>query len=881
MATQDSAEIYIASIRSDPTTSMKSCISSSDNSHLLTTSRYSPDTSRPNNSHSARSYRFRISSLEDEALSSPLIPTLYEEPTYHGIIRKETAEKILTKQSRSNGAYLLYMDKCEINRVSLCILYSSRQQKQHYVLEGVLSFPKQTVSVKLDCTGDTFATIHGLIEYYSHYPIPVSNLSSQIGFSSSQHTIKLGKGVVKDKELIRKLSPLDALLEMDIADDILMNECYRDIDKPYYTSKMEGEVRLRRYEREINEDPDLPITIPRMVQSFVKVCPNIDVIAWKERGVWERITYLELFDAALQVAKALRRLGFTPSRGVGIFGGNSVYWIISHLGIIMAGGVSVAISTATNEERLKQIALKTKLQFLFVGDLTFFSKVQAVLDDLLVEHVVLFPPHVPHRDSGCVDWATFNSRGCGSNNDDIIQFMRKLKPNKCCTILFSSGTTGKPKGVMLSHDNISKHLKDNLKFFELKTKYAGVKPIRALNYYPLSNTLGHMHDIYMNLMMKGTLYIVSPTPWQNYSLSECLKEVRPTSIIAGETFWFSLYRHLSLEVEKSGYWMQKLTTLIENLAEKQITLENKNFRQRLFFSVVRTLFLEQIATNIGLDECKICCSTYAPLPREVFEFMIKRNIFLMNIYGMTEATTTVASTKTEDPRQLEGTIMSEIDYHIEVEMNDRPSRIGEICISGRNLFMGYVGEEELTENAFITVGADEMPYYRTGDLGQLDGSTLTYSGRKIHHIRMRDGERVFPIELEEKLLERLPFVEYAVVLPMKTGELIAIITVKVKYNENGERTRELDVFAAHSCLYHLGINCILDVNGFMSHIQVREFITREIKQMNKDAHSQNQSIKTWAFAKEGFSIRTGELTHTLKLRRDVIYKRFIMREQID
>ena len=867
MATEEGEEIYVASIGSDATT--------------ISTSTVSPDNIRPSNPHSIQSHRLRNSSLEDEALSSPLIPTLYAEPTYHGIIHKETAEQILTKQSRGNGAYLLYMDKCEINRVSMCILYSSKQLGQPYVLEGTLSFPKQTISVKLDCTGDTFATIPGLIEYYSQYPIPVGNLSSNLGFSSSQHTIKLGRGVVKDKDLIRKLSPLDALLEIDIADDVLMNECYSDTAPPYYTSSMQGEVRIRRYERENNDNPDLPITIPRMVQSFVKLCPNNVVIAWKERGVWDSITYLELFDAALQVAKALRRLGLRPSRGVGLFGGNSVYWIISNLGIIMAGGVSVAISPTTSEERLKQIALKTGLQFLFVGDLEFFSHVQAVLDDLQVEHVVLFPPQVPEVGSGGVDWATFNSRGCGHSNDDIIRFMRELKPNKCCTILFSSGTTGNPKGVMLSHDNISKHMKDTLKFFDLKARFSGGKNIRALNYYPLSVTLAHMHDIYLNLMMKGTLYIVSPTPWMTYSLIECLKEVRPTSIIAGENFWVRLYRHMSLEVEKSGYWKQKFTTWVENLTEKQVTLESKNFRQRLFFSVVRTLFLEHIAKELGLDECKICCSTYAPLPREVFEFMVKRNIFILNIYGMTEATATVASTTTDDPKQLEGSIMSEIDYRIHVEPEDRPSRIGEICISGRNLFMGYVGEEQLTENAFIKIGADEMPYYQTGDLGQLDKCKLTYSGRKIHHIRMREGERVFPIELEEKLLERLPFVEYAVVLQMKCGELIAIITVKVKYNETGDRTRELDVFAAHSCLYHLGINCILDVQGFMSHIQVREFITREIKQMNKEAQSQNHSIKTWAFAKEGFSIKTGEITQSLKLRRDIIHKRYIMKERID
>ena len=881
MATQDSAEIYIASIQSDPTTSMRSCISPFENSHLFTPSRYSPDSIRPVNSHSTRSHRLRISSLEDEALFSPLIPTLYSEPTYHGIIRKETAEKILMKQPRSNGAYLLYMDKCEINRVSICILYICKQLGQPHVLEGVLSFPKQTVSVRLDCTGDTFATIHGLIDYYSQFHIPVGSLSSAIGFSTSQHKVKLGRGVVKDKDLIRKLSPLDALLQIDIADDELMLECYSDTNPPYYTSNMEDAVRIRRYERENNENPDLPITIPRMVQSFVKLCPNSVVITWKEREVWEKITYLELFDASLQAAKALRRCGLRPGRGVGLFGGNSVYWIISNLGIIMAGGVSVAISPSISEERLKQIALKTRLQFMFVGDLGFFSRVQAVLDDLLVEHVVLFPPHVPSMDSGCVDWATFNSRGCGDNNDDIIRFMRQLKPNKCCTILFTSGTTGNPKGIMLSHDNISKHLKDSLKFYELKAKYGGSKNIRALNYYPLSVTLAHMHDIYINLMMKGTLYIVSPTPWQSHSLVKCLKEVRPTSIIAGENFWANLYRYMSLEVEKSGYWKQKLTTWAENLTEKQVTLESKNFRQRLFFSVVRTFFLEQIAKELGLEDCKICCSTYSPLPREVFEFMIKRNILILNIYGMTEATATVASTTTEDPKQLEGTIMSEIDYSIQVEPQDEPSNIGEICISGRNLFMGYVDEEQLTENAFIKLGADEMPYYRTGDLGQLDGCKLTYSGRKIHHIRMRDGERVFPIELEEKLLERLPFVEYAVVLPMKSRELIAVITVKVKYNDNGDRTRELDVFAANSCLYHLGINCILDVKGFMGHIQVREFITREIKQMNKDAQSQNHSIKTWAFAKEGFTIKTGELTQSLKVRRDIIYQRYIMNERVN
>ena len=825
----------------------------------------------PDGQRTSRSpQRQHTTSLENEALSSSLIPTLYAESTYHGIIRKETAEKIL-KQSRPSGSYLIYMDKGEINRVSLCIFYYSKRLKESHVLEGVLSFPKHTPSVKLDCTDDTFVSIRNLIEYYTDNPIPVDRLSSSIEFATSQNSVKLVKGVERNNDLIRKLSPLDHLTELNITDEDLMEQCYRDETLPYFTSEMTQAVRIRRYSRENNLAPDLPITVPRLVQSFVKECKDKIVIKWKQRDVWESITYLELFDMALQVAKALKRCGLQPGRAVGLFGGNSPYWIISNLGIIMAGGVSVAISPSSNEERLKQIALKTQLQFIFVGDLAFLSCVHNIIDDVGIEHVIVFPPHVATGEQRGVDWATFNSRGCGQNNDEIVTIMKGLKPNKCCTILFSSGTTSAPKGVMLSHDNITRHLSDSIQFFEMQ-KYTS-KNNKTLCFFPLSVILAHLNDIYINIMMKGTLSIISPTPWLNPNcLKDHLKEVRPTSVVAGEDFWDKVYRKLSLEVEKSGYFKQKLAEWAGNEIEKHVTQESKSLKRKLIFSVVSILFIEKMAKELGLDECKICCSTYAPLPREVFEFLIKRNIFVINIYGMTEATATVAATSSRDTKLTDASIMSKVDYQIIDEAEDR---IGEICISGRNVFVGYVGEEQLTDDAFSMNEVTEIPYFKTGDLGKLNENLLTYHGRKIHHIRMRDGERVFPVLLEERLLERLPFVEYAVVMMLDSGNLIALFTVKVNHNENGDRTRELDAFAAHSCLYHLGINCIPDINAFMSHIQVREFITREVKQMNKEAVSKNHCIKTWAFAKEGFSVRTGELTQTMKLKREAIHNRFI------
>ena len=484
-----------------------------------------------------------------------------------------------------------------------------------------------------------------------------------------------------------------------------------------------------------------------------------------------------------------------------------------------------------------------------------------------------------------MSWSGFNELGGSAKEvEKVLARSEAVRPGHCATLIYTSGTTGNPKAVMISHDNI---IYESISAMD--TLFAGrVGPkklpneLRIVSYLPLSHVAAQMLDIATPMVVTALGYNgYGPSQFHKTwyttwfadanalkgTLPATLAAARPTAFLGVPRVWEKIREKLLEAGAKTKGPMKKLSTFAKKhavLAAKERQLGGSG-KVTLGY-VMSSWVLKIVKKKLGLDACIACLTAAAPMPREVADYFASLDIDLLDVYGMSECTgaTTCSTGKLHQSGTVGGAIGPaeiKIDH---VKGRDKPSE-GEICYRGRHIMLGYMKEPAKTAEAI-----DPDGWLHSGDVGMLDADGFLHiTGRIKELIITAGGENIAPVPIEDKLKELCPAISNVMMVGDKRKYNVCIITVKTVLDlDTNTSTGKLTGDALKVSSATTDMMAISESKTAGSAWQ--KYLQGGIDTLNnKFSVSNAQKIQKFTVVPGDFSEKGGELTATLKLKRNV------------
>ncbi|WP_395701869.1 AMP-binding protein [Aquabacterium sp.] len=440
-------------------------------------------------------------------------------------------------------------------------------------------------------------------------------------------------------------------------------------------------------------------------------------------GVIREFTWREAMDQTRRMAAHLKSLGLAPGDKVALMSKNTAWWLMADWAIWMAGGVSVPLYPTLAAETIRQILNHSEAKLLFIGKLDGFDAMKPGIPQGLP---CISLPLAPKLD--CPAW------------DDIIAKTQPIKGepvrpgSELSTIMYTSGTTGAPKGVMHSFDTFAWSVGTGMKRVKFDTE------TRVLSYLPLS------HVAERTLIEHG-LFATGMQVFFAESLetfTQDLQRARPTGFFSVPRLWVKFQQGVSAKMPP-----EKLKRLLK-------------------IPIVRGLVRKKILGALGLDQCVFAAGGAAPMPPELLRWYAELGLPIIEVYGMTE--NCGVSHATLPGVQRPGTVGLPYDG---VQSRLDPAN-GEIQVKSPGLMLGYYKEPELTQQAFTDDG-----WLHTGDKGQLDAEgNLRITGRVKDLFKTSKGKYVAPAPIEDRLVMHTA-IEACCVTGANLGQPLAIVMLNI------------------------------------------------------------------------------------------------------
>ena len=421
-------------------------------------------------------------------------------------------------------------------------------------------------------------------------------------------------------------------------------------------------------------------------------------------GRLEHITYKDLRDTARRFAAALQAEGIERGDRVLIAGANSPLWPIAYFGILYAGATAVPLDPEIDNERLAKISESAKARFA-LWDERFYNDHGKTLEGM---------PHLLFEDAKRDAIPAHPYHPVSIEADDIA------------SLIFTSGTTGTPKGVMLTHRNFTKIRASLVPIFPLKHHDS------TLSLLPLHHTFEFTCSLILPLSCGARITYLEELNGDN--LVTALKEARITALAGVPALWQMLGKRLRSRIKERGELLEKLFDGLLDI--------NRRLGQTAGIDLGKTLFApvhQQLGGNL-----RYLISGGAALPKETQELFSGLGLHLAEGYGLTEAAPVLTVSK-GTPKTKHGTVGTAIPG-VEVRIHEPNEQgIGEIVARGPNVMKGYTDNEEATRAAI-----DKDGWLHTGDLGKIDRKgRLTIVGRSKEVIITSNGENIYPDDLED------------------------------------------------------------------------------------------------------------------------------------
>ena len=563
-------------------------------------------------------------------------------------------------------------------------------------------------------------------------------------------------------------------------------------------------------------------------------------------GEWKVFTWNEFREDIEKIAYALETLGIKEKENVGVFSANTRHIFISDYALFYNRAVPVHIYATSSREEVRYIVEDASLKMLFVGDQPQYEiarKVQKQNPSLV--QLILYKDSIKldSDDTTTMKWDDVLKLGESSSNlcrEEVKRRKEAGEETDLIYLIYTSGTTGVAKGVMLDHSNMDEAMERHLERLEGQIHEGQM----SMNFLPLSHVF---ECAWCNFCFtKGLRVAINENAKE---ISETLKEVKPDIMCSVPRFWEKVYTGVVNKFDAMG-WVGR--TLLHR-AIKIGRLRNLRYRRKgkkatlyvdLQYRIFDKIVFKAIRKAIGMENGKFFPTAGAPLSENIVRFLHCCGINIVMGYGLSETTATV----TCFPRKnfkigSAGTNLPGVQVKI--------GENNEILVKGKTVMKGYYNKPEETAAAFTEDG-----WFRTGDAGYIneDGS-LVITDRIKDLFKTSNGKYIAPQALESVLSED-QYIEQVAVIGDQRKYVTAIIIPAFE---------ALKDFAEKKKIQYKNIE------ELVKHNEIVAMLTERVNELQKDFASWQQ-IKKFTVLPKAFSMETGELTNTLKVRRAIINK---------
>jgi long-chain acyl-CoA synthetase len=566
----------------------------------------------------------------------------------------------------------------------------------------------------------------------------------------------------------------------------------------------------------------------------------------KSHGQWESVTWNQYYETARAAGLAFEALGAQKGDRIALLSENRLEWLYTDMGSLGIGCCVVPIYATLTADEVAYIVENSGSKILVVENGAQLAKALKIMDrcPALKKVVVMEASAVatPHPD--VISYATLLETGRTAAADNPGRFESladAVQPADLATIVYTSGTTGVPKGAMITHKNIMAVL---LALDAIEPKFATDTDC-TVPFLPLSHVFeraaGHYYGMYVGITASYAENIDT--------LLADFAEKRPTMILAVPRVCEKVYQKILMQVEQQPAWRQKIFQWGHAIGIRISTLREQKqpipLLMRLKYKLAFALIFKKLRQALG-GRVRWMTASGAPTAREIVLFFNAAGIMVVEGYGMTECFAPATMSNLADYRiGTVGRPLPGVDIKIAAD--------GEILVGGDNVFKGYWKMEAETRASF-----DENGYFISGDIGRFDDAGfLMITDRKKNLIITSGGKNIAPQKIEGIFISD-PLFAHFMVIGDRRKYLSALVTL------NMERAASLAAEHAIACEQPRDL---LDNPDFLA------LVDEHVQAKNRKL-ARFETIKKYRIIKSEFSQETGELTPSLKLKRKVVQEMY-------
>jgi long-chain acyl-CoA synthetase len=555
-------------------------------------------------------------------------------------------------------------------------------------------------------------------------------------------------------------------------------------------------------------------------------------IRFPRDGTWHEWSFAELGTAVRELARGLAALGLGPGDHVGLLSETRPEWTLADAALLAAGCVVVPVYQTNSPEECRYVLDHSGARAIIVENAAQLEKIEAVRDQLPgLEHIVSM------EDTGrAPTLADLRARAGEVSEEALETRLDAVNADDVATIVYTSGTTGPPKGCMLTHRNL-------LFTGEAYAELISLRPPATLfMFLPLAHALARVVQI-VSLDVGGTLAFWSG---DSRKLVEDVAAARPSHFPSVPRVFEKIHARALARGNDGSAVQRRIFAWAVATGRRARPAQRAGTASPVLqaqYALADRLVLSKIRELFG-GRLELALTGAAPIPLEVLEFLDACGITVLEGYGMTE---TCAAATLNTPQALRfGTVGQPLPGTTAAIAED-----GEILLGGPNVFKGYHRDEEATRAVF------DGDAVRTGDLGEIDDDGfLRITGRKKDLIITSSGKNITPTNIENALRESR-WISQAVVHGDNRSYLVALLTLDPD---------EVPALAAT-----LGVNA--DPKAMAADPKVREALQQDVDAANQ-RFARIEQVKRFGVLDQDLSQAAGELTPTMKVKRNVVEKRY-------